>query len=183
MRAGLPFTVFCLALVACVQAGQKIDPTELKCLVCEKTLEEVQVLLSKVDPDLKVDAGGYRLDSDGNVNRKQVSQATSEIYLSELLEEVCGKMDDYVRATWKTSGGLTLIKLIEDGKMTPLMDKVDIIQDGDLNKSLKYYCETLVEELEDVIVKNLAEGADNIDIKVCSIAAGYCDKRLPQSEL
>jgi hypothetical protein len=49
-------------------------------------------------------------------------------------------MDDYVRATWKSNGTLTLLKLITDeGQMNNAMSDVDLIQDDDLNKSLKYY--------------------------------------------
>lgn len=71
-------------------------------------------------------------------------QIKSEIFLSELLDKICAKMDDYVRATWKTNGQLTLLKMIgSDGKMNIDMGRVDIIQDGDLNKSLKYYVSIL----------------------------------------
>lgn len=49
-------------------------------------------------------------------------------------------MDDYIRATYKTSGELTLLRLIgPDGQMNPDLNRVDIVQDSDLNKSLKFY--------------------------------------------
>lgn len=48
-------------------------------------------------------------------------------------------MDDYVRATYKSNGKLTLLKLITDSGMNPLLGEVDIIQDGDLNKSLEFF--------------------------------------------
>jgi hypothetical protein len=70
----------------------------------------------------------------------QVSYSRSELYLTEVLETVCNKMDDYVRATYKTSGELTLLRLIgADGQMNPDLSRVDIVQDSDLNKSLKFY--------------------------------------------
>jgi hypothetical protein len=70
----------------------------------------------------------------------QVPYARSEMHLTEVLETVCSKMDDYVRATYKTSGELTLLRLISaDGQMNPDLIHVDIIQDSDLNKSLKFY--------------------------------------------
>ena len=56
-----------------------------------------------------------------------------------MLESICKTMDDYVRATYKSNGKLTLIKLIVDGGMNPLMNEVDVVQDGDLNKSLEYF--------------------------------------------
>lgn len=70
----------------------------------------------------------------------QVPYARSEVHLSELLENVCNKMEDYVRATYKSTGELTILKLIgSDGKLNEDISKVDIIQDSDLNKSLKFY--------------------------------------------
>lgn len=96
--------------------------------------------VKKIDPSKVVDVGGYRLDSDGNYVHKAVPQSKSELHLMELAEEVCPKMDDYVRATWKSNGKLMLLKfLTDDGKMNSVMSEVDIIQDDDLNKSLKYY--------------------------------------------
>lgn len=62
------------------------------------------------------------------------------MHLTEVLETICNKMDDYVRATYKTSGELTLLRLIgADGQMNPDLSHVDIVQDSDLNKSLKFY--------------------------------------------
>lgn len=54
-------------------------------------------------------------------------------------------MSDYVRATYKSNGELTILNLISpSGAMNPEMSKVDIIQDDDLNKSLKYYVGILI---------------------------------------
>ena len=70
----------------------------------------------------------------------QVPYARSEMYLTDVFETVCSKMDDYVRATYKSSGELTLLRLIgTDGQMNPDLNHVDIVQDSDLNKSLKFY--------------------------------------------
>lgn len=108
--------------------------------VCQASLEELDDEIRKIDPKKKVDIGGYRLDASGNAKMKSVPQAKSEVHLSELIDKVCDKMDDYVRATWKSNGQLTLLRLMDkNGGMNPDMSHVDIIQDGDLNKSLKFY--------------------------------------------
>lgn len=133
----------------------KIDAGHLKCLgafvlivfyglinfsfsVCEKSVYELNVAVNGLDPRKRIDVGGYRLDADGNYNHKTISQTKSELQLSELIENVCNKMDDYVRATFKSNGTLTLIRLVAEGGLSPLMNEVDIIQDDDLNKSVKY---------------------------------------------
>lgn len=49
-------------------------------------------------------------------------------------------MDDYVKAKYKKTKQLTVMKLTtESGGMNPEMSAVDFIQDGDLNKSLKHF--------------------------------------------
>lgn len=75
-------------------------------------------------------------------------------------------MDDYVRATYKTSGELTLLRLIgADGQMNPDLSHVDIIQDSDLNKSLKFYVSYIDGTKSEIEV---------INYYVCLIASGLC---------
>lgn len=105
-------------------------------LVCEKSIHELTLAINKIDPNKKVEVGGHRLDKDGNFKQKEVPEAKSEMVLSDLIEKVCDKMDDYIRAFWKSNGTLTLVSMV-DG--IGLFDKLDIVQDDDLNKSLKYY--------------------------------------------
>lgn len=69
----------------------------------------------------------------------QVPLRQSEVYISDILDDICKKMADYVRATKKSNNQLTILKLVSDSGMNPLMSKVDVIQDGDLNKSLEHY--------------------------------------------
>lgn len=97
-----------------------------------------------MDPKKKVEVGGYTLDEKGNTRVKSIPQLKSEVFLSDMLDSICDKMDDYVRATWKSNGQLTLLRLMDkNGNMNPDMSRVDIIQDGDLNKSLKFYVSIL----------------------------------------
>lgn len=86
-----------------------------------------------------MDVGGYHLDVGGGYKKKIKPQAKSEIYLSDYVDEVCDRMDDYVRATWKENGTLMIMNLITAAGLNPLMSDVDVIQDDDLNKSLKFY--------------------------------------------
>lgn len=152
-----------------------IDPKNVRCLVCRSVVEEIDSAIQTVDPKRTIEVGSYRLDSMGNQQQKSVPYARSELYLTEVLETVCSKMDDYVRATYKTSGELTLLRLMgTDGQMNPDLSRVDIVQDSDLNKSLKFYCEGIVEEFEENILRLFGTDADNIDIKLCSSEAKLC---------
>ncbi|XP_031634090.1 protein seele [Contarinia nasturtii] len=161
------------------------DSRAVKCLVCKATLDEMLSTVNKVDPKKTVEIGGYRLDSKGNALKKVVKLSKSETYLTELMENICDKMDDYAKARFKTNGTLTLIKMTTpDGGMNPNMSLVDFIQDGDLNKSLKHFCLEVLEDNEDDVLKSLMQEkiSDDIDIEVCTVAAKYCDDVLPEND-
>lgn len=107
--------------------------------VCKAVVSEIEEEVAKVDPKKKIDVSGFRLDANGNSVGKSVPMAKSELFLSEVLEKVCDKMDDYLRATYKKTGKFTLLKIMIDGKMNPESSEVDFVQDDDLNKSLGHY--------------------------------------------
>lgn len=99
----------------------------------------METAISKVDPNKHIEVG-YRLQSDGSPSSRKIPFVKSETYLTELMESICDKMDDYARARWKSNGKVTVIRLVtETGAMNPETAKVDFIQDEDLNKSLKHY--------------------------------------------
>ncbi|XP_034243454.1 protein seele [Thrips palmi] len=148
--------------------------SNLRCLICEQIVQDLQIEINKIDPKKKVEVGNYRLDAEGNSKQNLIPYALSEMQISDSLEVVCKGIDDYVRATRKDTGELILMKLIIDGKMNPVMSDVDIIQDGDLNKSLKYYCDGIVEEYEENIVELFQKKETSIESKLCQDVANLC---------
>ncbi|KAK9503456.1 hypothetical protein O3M35_010006 [Rhynocoris fuscipes] len=137
--------------------------------------------VDKVDPQKKVEVGTYRFDHEGNQHQRTVEYRRSEVFLTELIENVCEKMKDFVRARMKSNRKLVVLPLfVSEGKMNPLISEVDLIQDSDLNKSLKFYCEGILEENEESFVKHFSEGGDNLDIKLCSQAAKLCNHSIDQ---
>ncbi|KAF5281320.1 hypothetical protein FQA39_LY17832 [Lamprigera yunnana] len=175
-KVKLSFFFFIFILV---QSKVHIDVQELRCLVCEATIDELNDLVKGIDPARKVEIGSYQIDSKGNLKQKIVSQAKSEVHLSELADEVCKKFEGYIRATWKKDGTLTILKIIKDGHMNSDMSEVDVIQDDDLNKSLEYYCEGIMEEHEDRIIELFKNESGDIKNKVCSQQAKLCADQLP----
>ncbi|XP_054006666.1 protein seele isoform X2 [Hylaeus anthracinus] len=140
------------------------------------TVKEVEEELAKIDPSKKIDVGNYRLDAKGNIVQKKVPLAQSEVHISDVLDNICDKMSDYVRATYKSNGQLTILSLISaSGSMNPEMSKVDIIQDGDMNKSLRFYCEELVEEYEDNIISLFSRKESNIKHQLCTNITKACN--------
>jgi hypothetical protein len=70
----------------------------------------------------------------------KVPLSQSEMHILILLDSICAKLNDYVRATRKSDNKLVIFNLMSpSGGMNPIMSEVDIIQDGDLNKSLEHY--------------------------------------------
>ncbi|XP_018570423.1 protein seele [Anoplophora glabripennis] len=162
----------------------KYDLKELRCLVCQKSVVELDLEISKIDPDSTIDVGGHRLDVDGNYRHKSISQAKSELHLSELIDEVCNKMDNYVRALWKSNGTLTLFSMLSpEGIMNADFDSVDLIQDEDLNKSLKYYCEGIMEEHEEALIKMYQNDSPDIKTRFCFTETGICPATKKNEEL
>ncbi|XP_003394069.1 protein seele [Bombus terrestris] len=154
----------------------EIDNKLLKCLVCRSTVKEIEEELAKIDPSREIEIGNYRLDAQGNAIHKKIPLAQSEVHISDILDNICEKMSDYVRATYKSNGQLTILNLMSpSGSMNPEMSKVDIIQDGDLNKSLKYYCEGIVEEFEDSMISLFIRKENDIKEQLCTNVSKLCN--------
>lgn len=161
-----------------------IDTTQLKCEVCRCLVEEVQRNVSSVDPSRVVQVIKARLDSNGDQQKRIVPLARTQIYLTELMDSVCGKMDDYVRATFKSNGSLIVMPLLTDGKMNPLVSQVDIVQDSDLNKSLQYYCEDIVHDIEDDLINIIqSENESNAVYSICTEVVQLCPNKENKVEL
>jgi len=157
----------------------KIISRNVKCLVCQATIKEMENAIKKVDPRKKVDVSGFRMDPSGFSETKSVQYSKSETYLTELMETICKKMDDYAKARYKDTRKLLVLKMVTDeGTMNPLMSSVDFVQDGDLNKSLEHFCLEVLEDHEEAILKQYMQDVipKNVDHIVCTQTAKYCDE-------
>ncbi|XP_073811366.1 canopy family protein seele [Musca autumnalis] len=185
MKKGATVLISSILVVLCLPAlATKFTTQDVKCHVCKAVISEIEEEVSKVNPNKKIDVSGFRLDADGNAVAKSVPMAKSELFLSEVMDKVCEKMDDYLRATYKKTGKFTLLKIMIDGKMNPESSEVDFVQDDDLNKSLGHYCLEFIENYEDVVMKYFKEENlnENLDIKICSEESEYCNDGPVQEE-
>ncbi|KXJ78464.1 hypothetical protein RP20_CCG004571 [Aedes albopictus] len=161
-------------------AARPISPKEVKCLVCKATMNEMELAVSKVDPKKKIDVGDYRLDATGDSKKKKtILYAKSEMYLTELMESVCDRMDDYAKARYKKNGRPVVLKMMTEMGMNPEMSEVDFVQEGDLNKSLKHLCLEVVEDYEEDILKmyQQEDAVKDTDIRLCSQVANICNEQ------
>ncbi|XP_049882869.1 protein seele [Pectinophora gossypiella] len=175
-----------IVLFAVVSA--RIDPKNLKCLVCRTTFIELDKAIAKVDKWKKVDVGNFRMDADGNTMQDKVPAHRSSVYISEMIDDICKKMDDYVRVYYKSTGKLAIMRLIDDdGKMNGDFSKTKFVTDDDLNKSLEYYCERMFEENEDEIT-DLYKNRPHDDImpdaetEICFKHTSYCEEWMIPTE-
>jgi len=195
MRVGLAVSCLLLLLSPHSSQGKKkksnnnkkedlFSSATLKCLVCKALVEEIDHLIAKVDPKKKVEVGTFRISSDGSQTRKLIPYARSQEHLMEVVDKVCKGFEDYAQAKSKASGKPTIIRIVTpEGNMNPQMGEVDMVPDDDLNTRLKFYCENLVEDLEDDIMTIFAEeDAKDLDVELCSKRGNVCEDMAPEDE-
>uniref|UniRef100_A0A1A9USS0 DUF3456 domain-containing protein n=1 Tax=Glossina austeni TaxID=7395 RepID=A0A1A9USS0_GLOAU len=165
-------------------AAEKFTRADVKCQVCKVVIKEMTDEVAKVGPNKIVEVGGFRLDSSGNAVRQKKSLTKSEMFLTELMEKVCEKLNDYVRVTDKKTGKLRLIKLMVDGMLNPDTSEVDFVQDDDLNKSLPVYCLEIIEIQEEPLMKAFQADTldENLDINICTEIGNYCEDALIETD-
>ncbi|XP_012527843.1 protein seele [Monomorium pharaonis] len=176
MKILLLFTLFALA-IARLAESKEVDLKHLKCLVCRATIEELENEVLKSNPDKLVDVSNFRMDAEGNTISRKVPLGRSETHISILLDNICSKLSDYVRATRKSDNQLVIFNLLSpSGGMNPMMSEVDVIQDGDLNKSLEHFCNAIVDEFEEDIVSLYVDGVHNKKNELCTKMTHLCNE-------
>lgn len=151
-----------------------------------------------MDPKKKAEVKSGRLNLDGTPTGTLIEFRKSEQYLTELFEGddgICATMDDYAKAKYKSNGKLTVLKMMIESGMNPLMSEVDFVQDQDLNKSLKHYCLEILDEFDEVFLDYFMADSlpDDVIDKICTERTKLCrpehdaeepeERELPEKEL
>ncbi|XP_076043517.1 canopy family protein seele isoform X3 [Oratosquilla oratoria] len=135
----------------------------------------------KVDSNRKVESGSFRIDSKGNQKPASKKYAGSELHMVEVLETVCKRFDDYAQAVHKTTGRLTVMQLVINGAMNPNFGDYELKQDSELNRSLEFYCNGMVEEYEEDITALYGEnpeiGKKDLQKVLCNEMADLCSEQ------
>lgn len=158
-----------------------MDGKLTKCLTCRATVDEVRIAQAKVDPKKKAEVKSGRFEADGKQSGSLIELRKSEQYFTELFEGdegVCKVMDDYAKAKYKTTGELTVLKMMTETGMNPLMSEVDFVQDQDLNKSLKHYCLEILDEFDEVFLDYFMADSLPKDVvdKICIERTKLCQE-------
>ncbi|KAL7837550.1 hypothetical protein SRHO_G00272610 [Serrasalmus rhombeus] len=156
---------------------------DIKCGACRALVDELEWAVSQVDPKKMIQIGSFRINPDGSQSIKEVPLARSEGHLLELMEEVCDRMKDYGERVDPTTNRKTYVR--HSSRDGTSMDLSDVTLDTRVSASLKFACETIVEQNEDEIIEFFAHETDNVKDKLCSKRTDLCDYalKIPHDEL
>ncbi|XP_064160896.1 protein canopy homolog 2 isoform X1 [Anguilla rostrata] len=184
MRSPLRVLYLCLFTFLLLRSGEGArQGQDIKCGACRALVDEMEWEISQVDPKKMIQTGSFRINPDGSQSVREVPLARSEGHLLEVLEEVCEKMKDYGERADPATNRKTYVRVTSrDGKA---MDLSETTLDSRVSSSLKYACETIVEQHEDELIEFFAHETDNVKDKLCSKRTDLCDHALqiPHDEL
>ncbi|RZF46126.1 hypothetical protein LSTR_LSTR012986 [Laodelphax striatellus] len=150
------------------------DENEVKCLVCKKCITDIEVEIAKV-PSAKKMPKDFRIDGEGNIGEPNIEYRRSETFLVDVMENICNKMDNALKAKHKETGELMLFTLSVNGdKLNPLINDIDLLDDSGLGDNPKTYCEEMMDKYDDEIVELFKVENHNLVEKFCSTRTKLC---------
>ncbi|XP_042308313.1 protein canopy homolog 2 isoform X1 [Sceloporus undulatus] len=149
---------------------------DLRCGACRALVDELEWEISQVDPKKTIQIGSFRINPDGSQSIVEVPYARSEAHLTELLERICERMNDYGEKVDPSTHRKNYVRVIShDGTK---MDLSETKIDGDVTSSLKFACESIAEEYEDELIEFFSHEAENVKDRLCSKRTDLCDHAL-----
>uniref|UniRef100_A0A6I8PEQ4 Canopy FGF signaling regulator 2 n=1 Tax=Ornithorhynchus anatinus TaxID=9258 RepID=A0A6I8PEQ4_ORNAN len=147
---------------------------DLRCGACRALVDELEWEISRVDPKKTIQMGSFRINPDGSQSVVEVPYARSEAHLTELLERVCEQMKEYGEQPDPGGQRKNYVRVAAGVRL-----------DGDITSSLKFACESIVEEFEDELIEFFSHEAENVKDRLCSKRTDLCDHALhiPHDEL
>ncbi|XP_064203179.1 protein canopy-1 isoform X1 [Anguilla rostrata] len=153
--------------------GKKDDV--LYCSACRAIADELNYSISQVDPKKTIHVGSFRLNPDGTLTDRKVPLARSETYITELLEDICNSMNDYALHVDPDTKGKSYKRFAPRNDKSDFPDFKDFQFDGpEGSNSLKFACESIVEEYEDDIISLFAQETDDVADKLCNVISDHC---------
>uniref|UniRef100_A0A3Q1FD44 Canopy FGF signaling regulator 2 n=1 Tax=Acanthochromis polyacanthus TaxID=80966 RepID=A0A3Q1FD44_9TELE len=192
--------VFACLLLSCCQAARQgqdvrcggkraacssvaavfVQSSVLTCLLllsaCRALVDEMEWAISQVDPKKMIQTGSFRINPDGSQSIREVPLARSEGNLLDLMESVCERMEDYGEQIDSSTSRKSYIRI--KSRSGEAMDLSEASLDSRVTSSLKFACETIVEQHEDEIIEFFAHETDNVKDKLCSKRTGMFRLRM-----
>ncbi|XP_076465798.1 protein canopy homolog 2-like [Babylonia areolata] len=143
------------------------------CSVCRALVDEINVRVSAADPKKKIQVGSYRVDPKGNQKLAEVKYATSDLHLTEILEDVCQAFNDYAVIQNQITKREGVVRTKDrSGKE---LDASNVRFSAKLRETFKSYCEEVIEETEDEIMTIFKQdNRETIEAQLCGEISGAC---------
>ncbi|KAM9185957.1 protein canopy homolog 1 [Dugong dugon] len=137
-------------------------------------MDEVEYDVTKAQQK-KTEVGSFRINPDGTQERRKVPLAQSEAFVTDLLDKVCERMNDYKLEENPVTKERTFKRFAprKGDKMYKEFKKFYFYSDA--YRPLKFACETIIEEYEVGIFSLLAQEADHLADKLCSEKSDLCE--------
>ncbi|XP_056129936.1 protein canopy homolog 2 [Lampris incognitus] len=168
-----PCVVLCLFMTVGQGSRQGQD---IKCGACRALVDEMGWAISQIDPKKMIQTGSFRINPDGSQSIREVPLARSEGNLLELMDGVCERMQDYGELVDSSTSRKSYLRVTS--RNGEAMDLTEAKLDSRVTSSLKFACETIVEQHEDEIIEFFAHETDNVKDKLCSKRTDLCDHAL-----
>ncbi|XP_034022752.1 protein canopy homolog 2 [Thalassophryne amazonica] len=156
---------------------------DVRCGACRALVDEMEWAISQIDPKKMIQTGSFRINPDGSQSVREVPLARSEGYLLEVMERICERMEDYGESTDSSTNRKSYIRITS--RTGEPMDLSEATLDSRVTASLKFACETIVEQHEDEIIEFFSHETDNVKDKLCNKRTDLCDHalKMPHDEL
>ncbi|PNJ44792.1 T0096258 isoform 3, partial [Pongo abelii] len=141
---------------------------DLHCGACRALVDELEWEIAQVDPKKTIQMGSFRINPDGSQSVVEVPYARSEAHLTELLEEICDRMKEYGEQIDPSTHRKNYVRVVGRNGESNELDLQGIRIDSDISGTLKFACESIVEEYEDELIEFFSREADNVKDKLCS---------------
>uniref|UniRef100_A0A8C6BJI2 DUF3456 domain-containing protein n=1 Tax=Monodon monoceros TaxID=40151 RepID=A0A8C6BJI2_MONMO len=149
---------------------------------CRALVDEVEYDVTKARQK-KTKVGSLRINPDGTQERRKIPLAQSEAFLTDLLDKVCERMNDYKLEEDPVTKEKTFKRFAprKGDKIYEEFLKFSFYSDA--YRHLKFSCETIREEYEDEIFSLIAQEAHCLADKLCSEKPGLCETSANHTEL
>ncbi|XP_072010052.1 protein canopy homolog 1 isoform X2 [Engystomops pustulosus] len=173
--------IFFTAVLYCSVEGKR-DPITY-CGACRAMVDELLYEIRKVSPSKTIDVGSFRINPDGTQVQNKVPLVKSEVYLTEVLEGICEKMDDYSLYIDPNTKEKTFKRFAPRDNDPFITDDFNNFQFNPSDSNpLKYACERVVEENDEEIISLVTKDTKDFAEKLCNEVVGFC-KDIPHTEL
>uniref|UniRef100_A0A670ZGY5 Canopy FGF signaling regulator 1 n=1 Tax=Pseudonaja textilis TaxID=8673 RepID=A0A670ZGY5_PSETE len=151
---------------------------------CKALADELEYEIKKIGPRRTVNSGTFRINPDGTRGKKKIPFAKSETFLTDILENICDRMNDYKLE----DDPVTKKKIFKryaprkDEEIYPIYKQYFFYSDA--YKPLKYACETIIEQYEDEIFSVITRESHSLADKLCIEKSGtQCESKEKKIEI